>query len=87
MWHEWNMNAGDVMVTWFASYDNLATSRLACMLCVHMHGAHAIIKMGASKYLNSLTGTPANSNLTKLTASHSKALITQNANENMRNMF
>ena len=53
----------------------------------HMHGAHAIIKMGASKYLNSLTGMPADSNLGKLTASHFKALITQNAIENMPDMF
>ena len=52
-----------------------------------MHGAHAIIKMGASKYLNGLTGMPADSNLGKLTAPHFKALITQNANENMPNMF
>ena len=32
-------------------------------------------------------GTPANSNLGKLTAPHFKARITQNANENMPNMF
>ena len=43
--------------------------------------------MGASKYLNSLMGTPADSNLTKLSASHFKALITQNANKNMPDMF
>ena len=52
-----------------------------------MHGAHAIIKMGVSKYLNGLMGMPADSNLTKLTASHFKALITQNADKNMPNMF
>ena len=43
--------------------------------------------MGVFKYLNGLTGTPANSNLMKLTASHFNALITQNANGNMPNMF
>ena len=32
-------------------------------------------------------GTPADSNLKKLTTSHFKVLITQNANENMPNMF
>ena len=32
-------------------------------------------------------GMPADSNLGKLTASHFKALITQNANENMPDMF
>ena len=52
-----------------------------------MHGACGIIKMGALKYLNSLMGMPADSNLMKLTASHFQVLITQNANENMPNMF
>ena len=32
-------------------------------------------------------GKPADSNLTKLTASHPKALIAQNANKNMPDMF
>ena len=49
--------------------------------CAHVH------KMGAPKYSNSLKGMPADSNLTKLTASHFKALITQNANDNMPDMF
>ena len=75
------------MVTWFASYANLATSWWPCVSRMCVHGAHAIIKMGMSKYSNSLTGMPADSNLTKLTASHFKALITQNENENMRDMF
>ena len=43
--------------------------------------------MGMLKYSNGLMGMPANSNLRKLTASHFKVLITQNANENMPNMF
>ena len=87
MWHEWNVNAGDIMVMWFTSYANLVTSHWACASCMHVRDAHAIIKMGASKYSNGLTGMPANLNLTKLTASHFNALITQNANENMPNMF
>ena len=70
MWHEWNTNTGDIMVTWFTSYVNLVMSRWACALCTHVHGACAIIKMGTSKYLNGLMGTPANLNLMKLTASH-----------------
>ena len=86
-WHEWNANAGDIMVMWFASYVNLVTSPWACASCMHVHGTCAIIKMGASKYLNSLMGMPTNSNLMKLTASHFNALNTQNANENMPNMF
>ena len=81
VWHKWNTDAGDIMVTWFASYVNLVTSHM------HVHGTCAIIKMGALKYSNSLMGTPADLNLKKLTASHSYVLITQNANENMPNMF
>ena len=70
-WHEWNVNAGDVMED-----VNLVTSCWACASHVRMHGAHAIVKMGASKYLNGLMDMPADSNLGKLTASHFKALIT-----------
>ena len=80
-------NVGDVMVTWLTSNANLVTSQWACALSTHMHGTHAIIEMGVSKYSHGLMGMPADSNLTKLTASHSKALITQNANKNMPNMF
>ena len=29
-WHEWNGNAGDIMVMWFASYVNLVMSHWAC---------------------------------------------------------
>ena len=86
-WHEWNVNAGDVMVTWFASYANLVMPHWACTLCAHMHGACAIIKMGMLKYLNELAGMLANSNLEKLTATHFQVLITQNGNENMPNMY
>ena len=43
--------------------------------------------MVAPKYLNGLTGMPADSNLRRLTTSHFQVLITQNANENMPNMF
>ena len=86
-WHEWNANAGDVMVTWFTHDVNLVTSRWACALHASVHGARAIIKMGACKYSNSLMGMPADSNLGKITASHFKVLITQNANENMPDMF
>ena len=87
MWHKWNTNSGDLMVVWFAKYTNLVTSRWACTSCMRMHGTCAIIKMGVSKYSNSLMGMPADSNLTKLTTSHYKVLITKNANENMPNMF
>ena len=52
-----------------------------------MQGACALCKMGMTKYLNGLTGTPADSNLRKLTTSHIQVLITQNAIENMPNMF
>ena len=79
-WHEWNTNAGDVMVTWFASYVNLVMSRWACVSLMHVHGTCAIITMGTSKYSNGLMGMPANLNLRKLTASHFNVLTTQNAN-------
>ena len=80
-------NGMQTLVTWFASYANLVTSRWACASCTCMHGTHDIIKIGVYKYSNSLTGMPAGSNLMKLTASHFKALITQNANKNMPNTF
>ena len=86
-WHEWNVNAGDVMVTWFASYANLVTSQCACASHMQMHGAHAIIKMATPKYSNGLMGMPVDSNLRKLTTSHFQVLITQNVNKNMPNMF
>ena len=66
----------DIMAMWFASYANLVMSQWACASCGHMHGACAIIKMGTSNYLNGLMGMPADSNLTKLTPSYFKALIT-----------
>ena len=87
MWHEWNANAGDVMVMWIASYANLVTSHWACASRTRLHGTHSIIQMGTSKYSNSLAGAPADWNLGKLTASHFQALITQNANENMPDIF
>ena len=87
MWHEWNANTGDIMVTWFASYASLVTSCWACTLCACKYGACAIIKMGTLKYLDGLTGMPADSKLMKFPASHYKALINQNAKENMPNMF
>ena len=87
MWHEWNTNAGDVMVTWFASYANLVTSQWACALCTRVHGTCAVIIMGAPKYSNGLMGMAANLNLRKSTTSHFNVLITQTANENMPSMF
>ena len=86
-WHEWNANAGDVMVTWLTHDVNLVTSGWACASRAREHGAHAIIKMGASKYLYFLAGMPADLNLRKITPPHFKVLITQNANENMPDMF
>ena len=86
-WHKWNTNAGDVMVTWFTHYVNLVMSHSACALHMHVHGTCAISKMGMIKYSNGLTGTPTDSNLRKLATSYFQALITQNANENMPDMF
>ena len=86
-WHKWSANAGDVMVTLFASYVDLVTSQLACGSCACMHGACALSEMGMLKYLNGLTCMPADLNLRKLTATHFWVLIAQNANENMPNVF
>ena len=71
------MNGMQMLMTWFASYVNLVRSRWACALHEHMHGKHAIIKMGTLKYSNALTGMPVDSSLRKLNASHFNVLITQ----------
>ena len=88
-WHEWNVNAGDVMVMWFASYVILVMSCWACASCAHVQGVHALSKNGMSKYPSCLAFTQANLNLGKITASHFQVLLlnTQNANKNMPNMF
>ena len=52
-----------------------------------MHGAQALFKYGAPKYLSGLTCTQADSNLGKLTTSHFWVLNTQSANKTMPNMF
>ena len=61
MWHEWNVNAGDVMVMWFSSYVDLVMSHWACASCTCMHGAHPIIKNGTPNYPSSLAGMQADS--------------------------
>ena len=76
MWHEWNMNADDVMVTWFTLFANLEMSCLACTLHTSMHGACALCKNGTSKYLSGLEWMQADSNLEKITASHFQVLNT-----------
>ena len=78
-WHKWNTDPGDVVVMWFSSNENLVMLQWACV--------HAIIKMGASKYLIGLMGMPADSNFKKLTTSNCNVLITQKSNEDMPNMF
>ena len=85
MWHEWNVKANDIMMTWFTFYANLVMSCLACMMCACMHGACPLHKYGASKYPSGLVCMQADSNLEKITTSHSWVLNTQNANENMPN--
>ena len=79
-------NTKDVM-TWFALSVNLVMSGLACMMCSHVHGTHALNKYGASKNLSGLACMQANSNLEKITAPHFQVLKAQNANENMPNMI
>ena len=62
-WHEWNANAADVTMMWFALYVNLVTSFLAYAMCTHMHGACALCRTCVYKYLSGLTCTQANPNL------------------------
>ena len=87
MWHEWNVNANDTMMTLFNLFTNLVTSCLACALHMCMHGACALIKDGAPKYLSGLACMQADSNSGKLTVSHFLVLNTQNANGNMPHLF
>ena len=84
MWHEWNMNANDIMMMWFALFVNLVTSHLACAMLTCMHGAHALNKYGMSKYPSGLACMQADSILAKIMDSHFWVLNTQNANENMQ---
>ena len=86
MWHEWNVNADDMMLMWFALYANLVTSCLACTTCVPVHGTCALIKYGTSKYLSGLVHT-SQLKLREITTSHIWVLNTQNVNENMPNMI
>ena len=66
---------------------NQVTSCLACAVCMHMHGTHAINEYGASKFLSGLVCMQANSNLEKITTSHFWVQNTQTANENIPNMI
>ena len=54
---------------------------------VHMHGAHALNKYSALKYLSGLACMQPESKLEKITASLLQILNAQNANENMPNMI
>ena len=49
-WHEWNTNADDVMMTWFALFVNVVMSHLACTSHMHMHGARAPYKNSVYEY-------------------------------------
>ena len=87
MWHKWNVNANDVMMTWFALYANLVTTCLACVMHTHVHDACALCKTSTSKNFSGLACKQADLNLAKRTTSHFWVLNTQNANENMPNMI
>ena len=72
------------MMTWFA---NLVSSHLVCTSHVHVHRTHALNKYGMSKYPSGLACMQADFNLGKLSTSYFQVLNTQNANDNMPNMF
>ena len=80
MWHDWNANADDVIMTWFGLYANLVISHLACVTHMHVHDTHAPHKTRASKYSSGLACMQANTNLVKITTSLFWVLNTQNAN-------
>ena len=56
-WHKWNVNANDIMMTWFALCVNLVMSHLPCMMHMCMHGACALHETSTSKQLNCLVHT------------------------------
>ena len=87
MWHEWNVNTNDIMITWFTSYVNPSdiTSGM-CIVCMH-EGACALCINSVSKYQRGLACIQADLTFGKITASHFQVLDTQNANENMPNMI
>ena len=85
---KWNLNADDLMMTWFTLYmQTLVTSYMACVMHVHVHGTHALCKTSTSKYLSGMECVQANLNLAKITVSHIWVLNTQNTNQNMSNMI
>ena len=79
-WHEWNVNADDVMMMWFTLYANLVTSHLAYAMCMHMHGTHTLYRNSKYKYLSDLACMQAISNLMKITAAYFQVLSTQSVN-------
>ena len=66
VWHQWNVNADDVMTKWFTLYVNPVTSHLACT----MHAIHALCRTRASKYFSGLACMQADVNLVKITPTH-----------------
>ena len=53
-WHEWNVNANDVMMAWFALDVNFVMLHLACAMHAQMHGTYALNKYDACKYPSGL---------------------------------
>ena len=64
MWHEC-ANTDDIIMIWFALYENLVMSHLACATCTHMHGTCALCRNSASKYSSSLGCMQANPKLSE----------------------
>ena len=67
MWHEWNMNANDVMMMRLASYVNPSDVVLSTH-DMHAHAcAHCLSKIGTSKYSSGLACMQSDPNSAKLT--------------------
>ena len=76
MWHEWNVNTADVMITWFTLYANLVTLHLVCVTCTCVHGTCALCKTTMSKYPSDLVCMQGGLNLERITSSHFMVLNT-----------
>ena len=68
------------MMMWFTLYMNLVMSCLACMMHMHMHGAHALRRNSTSKYSSGLVSIQADPNLAKITTTNFWVQNTQSAN-------
>ena len=65
MWHAWNTNANDIMMTWFTIFANLVRHHIWHVhhVCACMHGTCALDILPCLVCLSGLACTQANSDL------------------------